>query len=192
MPDQDYSNDIERALTVLKNGGIILYPTDTIWGIGCDATNASAVKRIYALKKRSDSKAMIILAATDKGVQGYVRNPSQHIFQYLKSTSKPTTVIYMHAINLPAELLAEDDSVAIRIVNNDFCKELITRLNRPLVSTSANISGDASPANFSEVSAEIKNGVDYIVNYRQNDLTPHQPSSIVRLNNDNSIQVIRP
>lgn len=186
-----FETDIKASLKVLNTGGIILYPTDTIWGIGCDATNFNAIKRIFELKKREEKKSMIILVDDKKMINDYVLNPSENILSYIFSTNKATTAIFKNAFNLPSNLINEDGSVAIRIVRDPFCLELIHGLRKPLVSTSANISGESSPQNFSEVSDKIKNGVDYIVQHRQNDLAKSQPSSIIKLNEKGEIEFIR-
>jgi L-threonylcarbamoyladenylate synthase len=188
----NFDNDINACLEVLKNGGLILYPTDTIWGIGCDATNETAVAKIFELKKRPDEKSLIILLADERSINKYVTQPDPAVFDYLEQTIKPTTVIYEGAIGLADNLIHEDGTVAIRIVQDDFCKHLIKRLQKPLVSTSANISGEASPKIFSEISAQIKSGVDYIVQHRRDDITIAAPSSIIKWNIDGSLTVIRP
>ncbi len=178
-----FENDIEHCLDVLKNGGTILYPTDTIWGIGCDATNAAAVEKLYALKKRSDEKAMIVLVADEKDVLQYVASPDLSLFDYLQEQSKPTTVIYEGAIGLADNLLAADGSIAIRICQEVFCKHLIRRFRKPLVSTSANISGHPSPKIFSDIQPDIVDKVDYVVKYRQEDETIAEPSAIIKWEN---------
>jgi L-threonylcarbamoyladenylate synthase len=175
-----FENDIEQCLTVLKSGGTILYPTDTIWGIGCDATDANAVEKIVALKQRPDYKSFVVLVADEKEVLQYAASPDLAVFDYLQQTTKPTTVIYEHALGLADNAIAADGSIAIRICKDEFCRHLIKRLRKPLVSTSANISGDASPANFSEISVEIINGVDYVVQYRRDEKTLCAPSSIIK------------
>ena len=185
------NNDINESCRVLQEGGIILYPTDTIWGIGCDATNEAAVKKIYELKKRPDEKSMIILVADIKNISNYVEHPDHRIFEYLAQSRKPTTVIYQKAKNLARNLISNDGTVAIRDVKDEFCRQLITQFKKPVVSTSANISGEAFPKNFSEISKAIKNGVDYIVQHRQKDLTSSQPSSIIKMNADGRIEIIR-
>jgi len=169
----EFQQDLDPCLKVLEDGGLILYPTDTIWGIGCDATNPAAVQKVYALKQRQD------VAAADLAV-----------FDYLQQSPRPTTVIYDGAIGLAANLTGKDGSIGIRICREPFCRHLLKRFRKPIVSTSANISGQPSPAFFHQVSDEIKQGVDYIVQYRQNDLTPATPSSIIKWNNGN-LQVIR-
>ena len=187
----NFENDIKRCIGVLNKGGLILYPTDTIWGIGCDATNEKAVEKIFSLKKRSDKRSMIILVADEKEIFNYAANPDKKIFEYLSTTQKPTTVIYEHAKNIDGNLINSDGTIAIRIVNDDFCKMLINQFKKPIVSTSANISGEAFPQNFNEIVAKIKNGVDYIVQHRQNDLMVSQPSAIIKLNNQENIEILR-
>ena len=187
----NFENDISNCLDVLKKGGLILYPTDTIWGIGCDATNAKAVERIYQLKKRPDEKAMIVLVADEKEVLHHVASPDLAVFDYLKKATKPTTVIYENAIGFADNLVNKDGTIAIRICNEIFCRQLIKRFRKPLVSTSANISGQPFPRNFSEISDEIKNGVDYIVQYRQEEKTTADPSALIKWQNGTPF-VIRP
>jgi len=187
-----FQQDVDACLQVLRKGGIILYPTDTIWGIGCDATLAEAVQRIYELKQRPASKSMIILLADEKDIPQYVADPHPAIFEFLKAVDRPTTVIYEHAIHLPENLVNTDGSIAIRIVKEPFCQRLLRELKKPLVSTSANLSGGPSPATFKEVPDAIKQGVDYVVRYRQEDLTPAQPSRIVKFTADGQLVVIRP
>ncbi|MEO9023236.1 MAG: L-threonylcarbamoyladenylate synthase [Ginsengibacter sp.] len=188
---KEYHTDVTNCLTTLQSSGLILYPTDTIWGIGCDATDAAAIKRIYQLKKREEKKSMIILVNDEKMIHDYVGNPSPEILSYISSAQKPTTAIFKNAVNLPGILINEDGSIAIRIVNDDFCRDLIMQLKKPMVSTSANISGEKSPQNFDEVSQKIKDGVDYIVQHRQNDLSKNQPSTIIKLSESNAIEFIR-
>jgi L-threonylcarbamoyladenylate synthase len=187
----ELNDDIQKAVTVLRNGGLILYPTDTIWGIGCDATNKAAVHKIYALKKRSDEKAMIVLVAAEKDIRTHVANAAINVFEYLKTAPKPTTVIYDGAIGLAENLIAKDGTVAIRLTADPFCKQLIKSFKRPIVSTSANISGDNSPQTFNDITTEIKNGVDYIVQHRQHDLSKAMPSAIIKWLPDGSHIVIR-
>jgi L-threonylcarbamoyladenylate synthase len=187
----DFEEDIVQCLTVLRNGGLILYPTDTIWGIGCDATNPVAVSKIFALKNRPDEKAMIVLVADEKDILQHVASPDMELFDYLQERTKPTTVIYNGAIGLADNLIAADGSIAIRICNDEFCRHLIKRFRKPIVSTSANISGQASPGIFSEIKEDIIAGVDYIVKYRQEDENPSTPSSIIKWENG-VLTVIRP
>jgi L-threonylcarbamoyladenylate synthase len=186
----DFSNDVEQCLQVLQRGGIILYPTDTIWGLGCDATNEAAVEKIYQIKKRPASKSMIVLLADERDVLKYVAGLDLQLFDYLEQTEKPTTVIYDGAIGLAENLLGDDGSIGIRIVKETFCKHLIKRFRKPLVSTSANISGEASPENFSAISTVIKEQVDYIVEYRRDDNVRAKPSSVIRWK-DGRVEVLR-
>lgn len=187
----NFETDIEKCLQVLKNGGLILYPTDTVWGIGCDATNEKAVERVYALKKRPDEKAMIVLVADEREVLQYVASPDLQVFDYLQETKKPTTVIYDGAIGLADNLVAQDGSIAIRICKEEFCRHLIKRFRKPVVSTSANISGKPTAKIFTDIEDEIKDGVDYVVNYRQDDKTIAAPSSVIKWDNG-KVEVLRP
>jgi L-threonylcarbamoyladenylate synthase len=179
----DLEKDIENCLQALKTGGLILYPTDTIWGIGCDATNAEAVEKIYTLKKRSDEKAMIVLVADEKDVLNHVAAPDLQVFDHLEKTKKPTTVIYEGAIGLAENLTGKDGSIAIRICREQFCRQLIKRFRKPIVSTSANISGKVVAKTFTEITDEIKQGVDFIVSYRQDDNKIAEPSSLIKWKN---------
>lgn len=182
--------DLRSALKVLKEGGVILYPTDTIWGIGCDATNEAAVKRVYEIKKREDSKALISLTDSPSLIERLADMPTI-AYDLIDAATTPLTIIYEGARNLAPNLMAEDGSVGIRVTKELFSQELCKRLRRPLVSTSANISGEPSPQNFSEVSEEIKNQMDYIVKYRQNDKTKKSPSKIIKLWGNGEIKIIR-
>lgn len=186
-----FENDIEQCLQVLQQGGLLLYPTDTVWGIGCDATNEEAVKKIYAIKKRQDEKAMIVLVADEREVLQYTASPDLSVFDYLQQTSKPTTVIYEGAIGLAENLTGKDGSIAIRICNEPFCRHLIKRFRKPIVSTSANISGQSTAKIFADITDEIKSQVDYIVKYRQDDTTIAEPSSVIKWDNG-TITIIRP
>ena len=187
----DFEKDIENCLQVLDNGGLILYPTDTVWGIGCDATNEKAVEKVYQLKNRPDQKAMIVLVADERDVLQYVASPDLAVFDYLQETKKPTTVIYEGAIGLADNLLGKDGSIAIRICNEQFCKHLIKRFRKPIVSTSANISGEPAAKIFADINEQIKSGVDYVVTYRQDDKTIAAPSSVIKWNNGH-LEIIRP
>ncbi|TBR20362.1 MAG: threonylcarbamoyl-AMP synthase [Chitinophagaceae bacterium] len=186
----NFNNDIEKCVAVLESGGIVLYPTDTIWGIGCDATNSEAVAKIYQLKNRADEKAMIVLVAQENEVLKYVEELDLKVFDYLKTVQKPTTVVYENATHLAKNLLGKDGSIGIRICKDDFCRELINRFKKPIVSTSANKSGDEFPKNFEVVDIAIRNGVDYIVQYRQDDKKNVTPSSVVKWKNGEA-QVLR-
>jgi L-threonylcarbamoyladenylate synthase len=187
-----YTDDIEKSLESLQQGGLILYPTDTVWGIGCDATNEEAVAKVYALKKRSDEKSMIILLADERDIMKYVTQPDPKVYDYIKGIHKPTTIIYEGAVGLAQNLTPQNNSIAIRIVQDRFCKDLIKRFSKPIVSTSANISGYPPPAVFNDIDVAIKSGVDYIVQHRQDDSTPAIPSAVVKWNADGSLSIIRP
>lgn len=185
------TEDIKKACEVLQSGGIILYPTDTIWGIGCDATNEAAVQRIYELKQRADNKAMLVLIDNPVKLETYVSEVPEIAWELINVADKPLTIIYPQAKNLASNLLADDGSVGIRVTSEEFSRRLCERYRKPLVSTSANISGELSPANFGEVSPVIRAGVDYIVGYRQEDKSKAQPSGIIKLGKGGLIQVIR-
>lgn len=183
--------DIEHCLATLRKGGLILYPTDTIWGIGCDATNAAAVAKIYHLKKRAEHKAMVVLLANKQDIAKYTTQVDERVFDYLKTTNKPTTIIYEGATKLAKNLIALDGTVGIRIVKDDFCKSLITKLKKPLVSTSANLSEKPYPQHFNAIDQSIIQGVDYVVAYKRTDNTPATPSSIVKWSPKGFAEIIR-
>jgi L-threonylcarbamoyladenylate synthase len=183
--------DIKAALDVLQKGGIILYPTDTIWGIGCDACNEEAVKRIYNIKKRTDSKSMLVLMENASLLDRYVVEVPEIAFDLIEVSDKPLTIIYDGAKNLAKNLVAEDGSIGIRITTEAFSSDLIHRFKRPIVSTSANVSGKPSPACFDKISQEIIDAVDYVVKYRQNDTQKAVPSGIIKLGRNGEIKIIR-
>jgi L-threonylcarbamoyladenylate synthase len=183
--------EIKRTLTVLRSGGIILYPTDTVWGIGCDATNEHAVKRIFEIKRRIDSKSMIILIDNPAKLQSYVDEVPDIAWDLIELSEKPLTIIYPKAKNLAPGLVAVDGSIGIRVTNEIFSRTLCARFRNPIVSTSANISGNDTPISFNQISDEIKSKMDYIVNYRQDDLTKSKPSSILKLGTGNLFELIR-
>ena len=185
----DFSTDIENALKVLKQGGLILYPTDTIWGIGCDATNEEAVERVFVVKNRPSNKSLIILVADEREVLQYVANPDLRVFDFLQETNKPTTIIYEGAIGLASNLVSEDGSIGIRIVKDEFCRHLIKRFRKPLVSTSANLSGQPSPKNFNDIPGAIKQRVDYIVQHRQQETLENISSAIIQWKNGTPIVI---
>jgi L-threonylcarbamoyladenylate synthase len=191
MVQPDFQTDLKKCIETLSNGGLILYPTDTVWGIGCDATDPTAVKKIFDLKKRVDSKSLIVLVAEDRDILKCVTQLNLNVFDYLKTAQKPTTIIYEGAIGLADNLINVNRTVAIRIVKEIFCKQLIKQFRRPIVSTSANISNTTTPQNFDEISEQVKQSVDYIVRYRQEDKTKHQPSSVVKFNKDGTITILR-
>ena len=188
-----YKEDIEKSLEALNRGGVILYPTDTVWGIGCDAANKDAIERIYAIKRRSEARAMLTLVNGFDMLGEYVEQSEVFATVPLIDVHprRPVSVIYPKAKNMASNLIADDGSVGIRIVYEPFCRQLIKFFGRAIVSTSANISGEPTPATFNEISEEIKASVDYIVEWRQNDRQPATPSSIIKLNEDGSVTVIR-
>ena len=181
---------MEQIIQTLKSGGTILYPTDTIWGIGCDATNIDAIEKIFEIKKREKTKSMIILVESEKRLQDLVDVPEM-AWEIMDLSEKPVTIIYDHPRNLPKELLAEDGSIGIRLVKNDFLKKLISKLNKPLVSTSANFSGEKSPMKFLDISQEIVDAVDFVVEENQDKVSEYSGSSIIRVWSDGRIKVIR-
>ena len=182
--------EIENALLILKKGGIILYPTDTVWGIGCDATNPDAVDKVFKLKQRSDEKSLICLVNDFRMLNEYVENIPEVAYDILKYAKKPTTIIYDDPIRVAENIIANDNSLAIRVTKDEFCKKLIQKFRRPLVSTSANISGQKTPQSYAEIDPLILEGVDYVVNL-QHDKKSGKPSAIIKLKNDGSVKVIR-
>jgi len=199
LEDMRYEReDLQQALQVLRSGGIIVYPTDTVWGIGCDATNAEAVKRIYALKQREDSKSMLVLLDSPAKLPYYVGEVPDTAWQLLEASDysdssdhKPLTIIYPHARNLAPNLIAEDGSIGIRITSESFSKALCEQLRHPIVSTSANISGQPSARFYAEIEQAILEGADYVCRFRRDDDCPAEPSSIIKINSDNSFRIIR-
>lgn len=189
--DKIIQEDIREACKIMRQGGLILYPTDTIWGIGCDATSEDAVKRVYALKQRTDHKAMLVLIDSPARLSTYVSNVPNIAWDLIEVTDKPLTIIYPNAKNIASNLLGEDGSVGIRITQEHFSQKLCEYFRKPLVSTSANISGSPSPGSFGEIAEAIKDGVDYIVRYRQDETTPRSPSGILKIGDGGIIQVIR-
>ena len=184
-------DDLKQAYETLKAGGIILYPTDTIWGIGCDATNPEAVEKIYALKGRDRSKSMIVLLENDYQLETYVRDVPEVAYQLIEVSEKPLTIIYSNAKNLAENVIAEDGSIGIRIVKNVFCEQLIQRLRKPIVSTSANISGNPSAGTFAEIDPEIINAVDYVVKFGQHESASGTASTIMKLDPSGKFEFIR-
>lgn len=183
--------DIRKAIDVMRRGGIILYPTDTIWGIGCDATNAEAVSKVYQIKQRADAKALITLVDSEAKVEAYVQDVPSMAWDLIDNSQKPLTIIYDHPRYLAPNLLAPDGSAAIRITCEPFSQQLCLQFRRPIVSTSANISGQPSPQTFADISDEIRQAVDYICTSRQQERQPAQPSSIIKLSEGNVIKIIR-
>jgi L-threonylcarbamoyladenylate synthase len=182
--------EINKALQTLKEGGLILYPTDTVWGIGCDATNVEAVQKIYKLKQREDSKVLICLVADDRMLKKYVKKIPEVALNIMDITDKPTTIIYDDAQNLASNLVAVDNTIAIRIPDDEFCYQLSRKLNAAIVSTSANICGQPTPKSFKEISPAILKGVDYIVNLHHEKIC-NKPSSIIKLSDNGVVKIIR-
>jgi len=183
--------DIKQALETLRSGGIILYPTDTIWGIGCDATNAEAVEKVNKLKGRTKDKNLIILLENENNITSYVSEVPDVAYELIEFTEEPLTIIYSGAKNLPLNLVAENETIGIRIVRDDFCRELIRRFRKPIVSTSANFSGQPSAKTFSEIDQGIIDGVDYVVNYQQDNLEIRAASTIIKLGPSGQFELIR-
>lgn len=191
MTQKEIAEDIRLAVQTMREGGLILYPTDTIWGVGCDATNSEAVKKVYKLKQRDDSKALICLVDSANRLQRYVFRVPDVAWDLIEFASKPLTLILDGACNLAPELIAEDGSVGMRVTQENISHELCYRFQKAVVSTSANVSGEPSPTNFAEISPEIVNGVDYVMKSRQNDLRKASPSQIIKLGLNGEVKIIR-
>ena len=189
-PSSALQQEINQALNTLKKGGLILYPTDTVWGIGCDATNTEAIERVFQLKQRSDAKALICLVSDFKMLNQYVADIPEVAYDILKYASKPTTIIYDKPIRVAQNLLADDESLAVRVSRHDFSKSLIRKFKRPIVSTSANLSGQTTPNSFQEIDPAILAGVDYVVNLERNKKNG-PPSAIIKLKTDGTVKIIR-
>jgi len=186
-----FDEDIKNSLITLRKGGIILYPTDTIWGIGCDATNSSAVEKIFRIKSRSDNKSLLILVDGEQMLERYVSEIPEIVFELTGVSESPLTIIYSKGKNLAAGICGEDGSVGIRICHNEFCRELITRFRKPIVSTSANFSGKPSPENFGEIDKSVRDAVDFVVKYRQDDRLKYSASSVIKVEQNGTIKIIR-
>ena len=186
-----FSEDIKNSVAVLKSGGVILYPTDTIWGLGCDATNSAAVSRIFALKEREENRSLIILVNGIELLSRYVKDIPQTAMELASVSDDPLTIIYPEGRNLAEGVCSTDGSVGIRICNDPFCNELISRFRKPVVSTSANTSGKSSPSFFEEIEPELIKRCDYVVKYRRDDRRLHKPSPVIRIENDGSLKIIR-
>lgn len=189
--DKLLEQEIENSVKALNEGKTILYPTDTIWGIGCDATNAKAVDKIYQIKKREQEKSMIILLEDAQKIEDYVEDVPFIVYDLIESTNRPLTIVYQNARNLAKNLVPEDNTIAIRIVKGEYCTEMIRRFGKPVVSTSANISGEPSPITFNDVSEEIRKSVDYVVNIFHDRVRSVKPSRIIKLENDGLFTIIR-
>lgn len=184
-------DEVNKALEVLKNGGVILYPTDTVWGLGCDATNEEAVAKVNKIKGRGADKSLIVLLDTDNKLQSYVTEIPEVAYQLIEYAENPMTIIFSGAKNLAKNVINADGTVGIRIVKNDFCEHLLQRFRKPIVSTSANISGQPTPKFFDEISDEVKDAVDYVVDYHQEDRTEKKPSTIIKLGPSGQFELIR-
>ncbi len=187
----DFENDIRNCIDTLERGGTILYPTDTVWGIGCDALNENAIDKVFSIKKRPREKSLIVLLAEAKDILHYVAAPPPDIIDMLDNFAQPTTVIYEHALEFPANAIHEDGSIAIRVTRDPFCKAILKRLRKPLVSTSANFSGAPTPSTFSRIDGQLKKAVDYVVHYRQNDESIASPSRLIHLDDEGNMKIIR-
>lgn len=191
MNDFSLLNDLNSSLKTLAEGGVILYPTDTIWGIGCDATNYKAIEKVFGIKKRAESKSLIILVDSEQMLAHYVSQVPDIVHDLIEQYDRPLTIIYPSAQNLPRNLVAPDGSIAIRVVRHPFCQQLISRFGKPITSTSANISGMPSPASFQSISAEVLQSVDYTVFYDRENPRAAIPSTIIRINLHGEFEIIR-
>lgn len=191
-PSAGMLTEVKRCADILRKGGIIVYPTDTIWGIGCDATDGEAVRRIYALKQREDSKAMIVLVDSEAMLERSVEDVPEVAFQLIATAVRPTTIVYDHGCGMARELLAADGSVGVRLTSDPFCKALCRELRRPIVSTSANISGAPSAPFYHDIDPAILNGADYVADWRRDDTTPSRPSSVIKLSSNGEVKILRP
>lgn len=187
----DYQEDLKKAVEVLQNGGLILYPTDTFWGIGCDATNAEAVRKVYELKKQEERNSMLMLVESDVRLNSYVEEVPEIAYDLIDLALKPLTIIYSGGKNLPENLLDEDRSIGIRVTKEAFSRALCQKFRKPVVFTPANVGGEASPNGFDDIDEAIIDGVDYVVEYRQDEVEKPVPSGIIKLGVDGQVQVIR-
>jgi L-threonylcarbamoyladenylate synthase len=186
-----FDEDIRESLTILKNGGVILYPTDTIWGLGCDATNSAAVEKIFRIKSRAETKSLLILVSNLQMADRYVAEIPEIVYELTEVSDSPITIIYPGGKNVAAGVCAEDGSIGIRICNEDFCNELITRFRKPIVSTSANFSGKPSPKKFDDIDKELITSVDYVVKYRQDDRQAGSASPVIKIDVNGTFKIIR-
>jgi len=187
----NYNDDLKKALEVLKSGGTIIYPTDTVWGIGCDATNPDAVSKLYKIKKRTENQSMLILVDVPQRIIQYIRIIPEISWDLIELSDKPLTIVFSGAKNLASNLVHEDGSIGIRVTKDEFCRKLIAAFRKPVVSTSANISGETYPSVFKDIRPEIINSVDYVVKWRQKDKSKGQPSSIIKLGEKGDVEIIR-
>jgi len=186
-----FDTDIQKCLEALRSGGTILYPTDTIWGIGCDATNEKAVEKVFQIKQREESKSLIVLTSDDGMLNRFVKDVSELAWDLIEASDTPITIIYDAGRGLAKNVLADDGSIGVRMVRDEFCRKLIYKFGKPIVSTSANISGTEAPQNYNEISSEIISRMDYVVNWRQDETTNAKASSIIKLKSNGEFQIIR-
>ncbi|MGV6845364.1 MAG: L-threonylcarbamoyladenylate synthase [Lutibacter sp.] len=186
-----FAAEIEKSLSVLKSGKILIYPTDTVWGIGCDATSEKAVAKIFKIKQRQESKSLIILVSSVKMLKNYIKSIPSEVLDLLKNIKKPTSIIYSNPVGLAKNVIADDNTIAIRIPKNEFCVQLIEQFGKPIVSTSANISEEPAPKSYSEISTSILDTVDYIVNLQRQAINEN-PSQLIKVNSDGSLKILRP
>jgi L-threonylcarbamoyladenylate synthase len=187
----NFGDDLKNSLTILKQGGIILYPTDTIWGLGCDATSASAVEKIFKIKSRNESKSLLVLVDGEQMIERYVREVPEIVYELTAVTETPLTIIYQNGKNLARGVCSEDGSVGIRICHDEFCHELIRQFRKPIVSTSANFSGKPSPQNFMDIEQSLIDSVDFVVKYRQDDRQKYSASPVISVELNGVIKIIR-
>lgn len=187
----NFGDDIKNSIECLRKGGVILYPTDTIWGLGCDATDNAAVEKIFAIKSRNATKSLLILVDSESMLERYVREVPEIAWELIEVSDSPLTIIYPAGKNLADGVCSDDGSIGIRVCRDEFCNSMISSFRKPVVSTSANISGMPSPGNFLEIDEAVKNAADYVVKYRQDDKTKHPASPVIRLGPDGSIKIIR-
>lgn len=187
----EMEDDLIMALETLHRGGTILYPTDTIWGVGCDATDDAAVRKVFRIKKREDTRQMLILIDDPANIVNYVKNVPDLAYSLIESAERPLSIIFQDAVNLAPSLIGADNTIGVRVVRDEFCRELIRRVGKPVVSTSANISGQPPPGDFDSIEQEIKDSVGYIVKWRQDDTTPSGPSDIIKFGEEGEIIKIR-
>jgi L-threonylcarbamoyladenylate synthase len=188
---KNFEGDIKSSLKVLREEGVILYPTDTVWGLGCDATSQTAVEKIFRIKSRSEGRSLIILVDGEAMLERYARNIPEIAFELITASDSPLTIIYPEARNLAPGVCNKDGSIGVRICSEPFCSELITRFRKPIISTSANISGESSPSNFIEITDEIKKSADYVVTYRQEDNHKNKSSSVIKIDINGAFKIIR-
>lgn len=191
MNQNPFENDVQKCVETIRQNGVILYPTDTIWGLGCDAENETAIQKIFEIKKRDKQKSFVLLMTDVNQLSKYIANPLPDLETLISAFVKPTTIIYENAINLPSSVIANDGTIAVRITKDSFCRSLIKRIKKPLVSTSANLSGESSASNYSKINKEVISSVDYVVRWKQEDMNENHSSTIMKLMRDGNFMKIR-